>query len=394
MASIYLLSLMIERRVSPLNSIAVAAIVILVVDPVSIFSVSFQLSFIAVTAIVICGSASMGVMSRLPGVLRFVVGYVVVTMAATLSTAPLVAYYFHILPLSFLLSNFVAVVVLPLFLSFGILSVVVSTLSLSGGAVYWVVDRLYDVLAGSSELLTGSASSVISGLYPSAVEVFVVYVAIAAWLIVVGVGHERRRRYVPIAVASSIMIMPVCAVMSRPVAASEWMLAGLPDGNVIILKDGNVAWLISDVQQSRQLRLKRRLESRLGNYLARRGIDTLSIMPEKYSTDLVDRNGRSVNISGNTFLFVNNECFRAADSMAKVDYVIVSRYYRGNLRSLTESFSPGTIAVGADVHHRVSRRLLSEESAGAAVVNLRERFIRPTATGAYSSNAPETSSSR
>ena len=53
MASVFLAAFIMERPQDTLNSVAVAALAILVVQPPALFAVSFQLSFAAITAIIL-----------------------------------------------------------------------------------------------------------------------------------------------------------------------------------------------------------------------------------------------------------------------------------------------------------------------------------------------------
>ena len=99
MVSVFLFSLMLGRSRDTLNTLAVAALVILIVYPPSLFSISFQLSFAAVLAIVM-GLQRMQIdwnpKGHLAGSLaRWLLGSVLVSMLAIAGTAPVVLYHFN-----------------------------------------------------------------------------------------------------------------------------------------------------------------------------------------------------------------------------------------------------------------------------------------------------------
>ena len=99
-----------SRRSSSLNNLFFAALCILLLSPLALFDVGFQLSCLSVLFILI-------IMPRLraPGwvkryrPLRFVYDLMAVSLCAQLCTAPLVAYYFHTFPVYGLFANLLAV---------------------------------------------------------------------------------------------------------------------------------------------------------------------------------------------------------------------------------------------------------------------------------------------
>lgn len=111
------ISRMAYRNPISLNAIASAAVFILIFRPTDLWSVSFQLSFAATTAIVLCAKGFEGWFSRkyLSGcagrIVAWVTGTVIISLAAQLGTLPITIYYFHQVSAYFLLTN---LIVLPL----------------------------------------------------------------------------------------------------------------------------------------------------------------------------------------------------------------------------------------------------------------------------------------
>lgn len=110
MVSMFLLLSLRGEGYSSFNNVVVAALLILLVSPVSLMDISFQLSFLSVGALVCfmpyySGSA----VRRKAGKLRFVLDFVFVSTVAQLATAPLVAVIFGTFPIFFLAANAVVI---------------------------------------------------------------------------------------------------------------------------------------------------------------------------------------------------------------------------------------------------------------------------------------------
>ena len=115
MAAIILLGYLLQRRAAVLNSLAVAALILLMVNPFMLFDAGFQLSFLAVLGIVLFYSRILNFFQFVPRnrLQRFVstrlLPLLIVSFAAQLGTLPLTLYYFHRLPTYSLLANLVVV---------------------------------------------------------------------------------------------------------------------------------------------------------------------------------------------------------------------------------------------------------------------------------------------
>jgi len=118
MVAIFLLTFLFESEQDPINTLSLAALIILVMDPPSLFSISFQLSFSAVFAI-IYGLSSVQNRSVRPKILpqesrlsRYkgkLISFFLVSLFAICGSLPLVTYYFNQISLVGLAANFLVV---------------------------------------------------------------------------------------------------------------------------------------------------------------------------------------------------------------------------------------------------------------------------------------------
>jgi len=125
------------------NTVALAAFIILIMSPASIFNISFQLSFASVFSIIyltpLLISVSLKNEEDIPiktppdfqrRLLKFIMVSLVVSFAAILGTAPLVAYHFNRISIIGILANLVIVPLIGfLALPLGLLSVIIAPVS-------------------------------------------------------------------------------------------------------------------------------------------------------------------------------------------------------------------------------------------------------------------------
>jgi competence protein ComEC len=129
MTLVFLSAFWLGRELDPYSSLAAAAGAILIVFPPSVFSISFQLSFAAVSAILFGldrlrspkrpDRTVAGIRRAFSSVRRYVIGMVTVSVFAVWGTAPLTMVYFNQVSLMGLLAN---LVVVPL-IGFGVVPV-------------------------------------------------------------------------------------------------------------------------------------------------------------------------------------------------------------------------------------------------------------------------------
>ena len=130
MLTFWALSSLLEQQTSRWNPLLAAAVVILIVNPLALWSVSFQLSFAAVAGIMLFGSSMQQAVVSKGRVWQSVSGLLIVSLAAQLGTMPLTLHYFGQTSNYFALTNLIVVPMAGILLSLGS-----STLAMSWCAV-------------------------------------------------------------------------------------------------------------------------------------------------------------------------------------------------------------------------------------------------------------------
>ena len=110
MIGVYILAMLLEREVDPVDSLMLAAIIILAGSPPALFDLSFQLSFLAFWGIVVLTPIFLSPFKSVEGrTVRKLLLFFMASAAATAATIIPVAFYFHRTTLTGLVSNFLIV---------------------------------------------------------------------------------------------------------------------------------------------------------------------------------------------------------------------------------------------------------------------------------------------
>jgi len=120
MFSILTMGVVLQRDHNPLNTLFAAAFILLIIKPTWLFSVGFQLSFLAVLSLIVFYGPISKLVRPSNKILLWLWNAAAASIAAELFVAPLVLYYFHSFPILFLLANIVASVCMSVLLIAGI----------------------------------------------------------------------------------------------------------------------------------------------------------------------------------------------------------------------------------------------------------------------------------
>lgn len=196
MISIYALLSLGYREKMSVNTLAFTAIVMLMVNPASLYDVGFQLSFVAVFAILILNPIFAKIIP--PHVLQkhrwLKVWWAITTVSvsAQLGTAPLVAYYFGTFSTYFLLSNYLVVpmasVVLYLTLACLLTGWWAGLQQLLVMLLGWIIGTMGRVLEAISVL----PQSNVEGLSLSLPQLYLIYILIGSLVVLLSLWVNRK----------------------------------------------------------------------------------------------------------------------------------------------------------------------------------------------------------
>jgi competence protein ComEC len=204
----FMAAILVERERDLLNVLSLAAFIILMVAPASLFDISFQLSFTAVAALLIIvprlsglipsgdSSESMPSSTVKRKVIHTALLFIFVSLAATIGTIPLIAFYFNRVSTITLLSNILIIpligfVVLPL----GLMAVAITPVASSLAAVLFQIASFFVGIAVSMINYLGSFSfASVFVTTPTLFEIALYYLFVILVVYLIDTWNLKRTR--------------------------------------------------------------------------------------------------------------------------------------------------------------------------------------------------------
>ncbi|MFH0992243.1 MAG: DNA internalization-related competence protein ComEC/Rec2 [bacterium] len=135
MGIVLLLGSMFERKAEIYNSIAIAALILLIVNPAALFDVGFQLSFSAVISIVYFYPFLLTLVKKIPEkyeeikAIDYILKLFAVSLAAQIGTLPFTAFYFGRISIISILANLIVVPISGINVMLGLTTILIAPLS-------------------------------------------------------------------------------------------------------------------------------------------------------------------------------------------------------------------------------------------------------------------------
>ncbi|MDN3666051.1 ComEC/Rec2 family competence protein [Algibacter miyuki] len=151
MFSIVAIAMNLKRPTNIYNTLAISIFIILLFKPLYIFDVGFQLSYMAVFAIVTIDPLLFKLWQPKNKILKLYWHTATVSIAAQLGIAPLLLFYFHQFAGLFLVSNLIIIPVLVFILGYGLFVIFMASISILpqflADAFSWIISKLNAIIA-------------------------------------------------------------------------------------------------------------------------------------------------------------------------------------------------------------------------------------------------------
>ena len=168
-----------RRGQNPLNILFASAFLMLLVNPMWLFAIGFQLSFIAVLSLILFYQRIYLLVYVKNYFLKKLWQTAAASIAAEILVAPLVLYYFHLLPATFLVANVFAYVFMSVLLIMGLVLVAVGMVPAIAGPVGFLISTIIRSFNNLIEYLQDLNPVALSHIYLPFHEMALVYVMIA-----------------------------------------------------------------------------------------------------------------------------------------------------------------------------------------------------------------------
>jgi len=191
MVIIGLVSLTIGRDTPLLAILSLACLIILLLNPLALFSASFQLSFLAVAGIIYFTPYLEIKLKRLP---RWLKRPLAISLSAQLFILPLLAFYFNRLPLIGVITNLIVTPLITIVLALGLLSVTLGMVSLA--LAQWVAYSNWltiGLLLKITDFLSFSGSPALSNLVCPSFGSFPFWILLAYYPVLISLPYLFRK---------------------------------------------------------------------------------------------------------------------------------------------------------------------------------------------------------
>jgi competence protein ComEC len=232
-----LIALVLRRKVAQLGSLLLSATLLLLFNPLWIWDLGFQLSFLATLGLIVTVPA---ITRRLGWMPPAIASLIAVPLAATIWTLPLQIYSFGIVPTYSLLLNIVTTPLISI-LSIGGFASAIGALILPdiGSAIAGILHYPAEWLLKLVEFFAKSPGNSLAVGTISTIQMIVIYILLVlVWL----VGWWRRRWLLAAAIAITLVLIPILHSANTLFRVTMLAANGEP---VIVIQDKNKVTLVN-----------------------------------------------------------------------------------------------------------------------------------------------------
>lgn len=201
MFTLLLLAPMLSRQSNIYNTLAASAFLLLFWNPRWLFSVSFQLSYLAVLGIVYLQPRIYSWLLIRHPLLNKLWIWTSVSLAAQIATSPISLYYFHQIPTYFIVANWIVVPAALLILCLGLLFLTTGCWPVLIGMIGWILEKVVGGVNAFVAAIQALPCSIIDNIYLGVAALLLLYSFLLSWLLF---WHTRRMRY---GVTASVVIV-------------------------------------------------------------------------------------------------------------------------------------------------------------------------------------------
>ena len=193
MFSIVAIGMNLKRPTNIYNTLAISMFVILLFKPLFLLDVGFQLSYLAVFAIVTIQPILYKLWKPKLKIIDYFWQIFTVTLAAQFGVIPVSLYYFHQFPGLFFISNLVIIPFLGFILGFGILVIILSLLNTLPSLLANLYENIISLMNNFVGWISQQEQFLFKNIPFGIVEVIVAYI-----LIVAAVNIYKKQNYISV----------------------------------------------------------------------------------------------------------------------------------------------------------------------------------------------------
>lgn len=323
MLSAYCAARLLQRRMSPFNTLALAVALMLFLQPRWIFDVGFQLSVCAVMGLIVFADKFNPVPPRMH-LARSAASLFAVPLAAMTGTAPVVLAWFHSIPLLSVPVNACAALIFPPFLILGAVVLLAGTFAAGIPGADIALKTMLEWVKNVCDLSDFNGSAATIFLTDTSL------LLLTATILALGLWLHRRNRATALAAMCLAVLLGVSACTSARPTAGMAVISDERMTQVCLAVDGK-GYIATSLPQSRSYH-------RMKAFFEGHGADSIV-----------------VGLTSGTLPFVL-ACSRT--KVHQAEYLVIDRHFNGDIQSLFDSVRPHTVILGSHLDARLRRDAL------------------------------------
>ena len=341
MFSLLAFSIMLEKNNNSLNQLFATAFLLLCVQPMWLFSVGFQLSFVAVLSLILFYTPVYKWASPVNKPAKLLWGTVAASIAAEVLVAPLVIYYFHNFPLLFIIANAAAYLFMSIVLILGMALIVLSFIPVVARIIGICVIEIVTVFDKIVVWLQNFNPESFHFLVLTGLELFLVYVMITG--IVLFLLKKQKPALFTGLVSSCLLLCSFCSDEWVRLHQERFVVYNTAKTNHIeLIKSGNYTVINRDTATRKKI-----------SY----AVTQAHIYWQALKKDTTTANEILV-AGGKTILVLNNDI--NADNPFPVDILVINYTGKTDLQKLHRIFSTSLIVLGNNFTEKQQEKWVKE----------------------------------
>ncbi|MEZ4979457.1 MAG: ComEC/Rec2 family competence protein [Chitinophagales bacterium] len=325
MFSLLALATSFQRKTQILNILAASALILLYIQPMLLYEVGFQLSYLALLGILAFHSKIYALLYFDNFLLDKIWGLVAVSLAAQLTSTPISLYYFHVFPNYFILSNLLIVPLAIFSVYTGFILILLSPIKFLSIYIAKLLSFSIKSMNYLVEKIDACPYSLSEGISLELYECILLYLFV---LMVYLSMQVKRKEFL---FASLVLVL--CFLVQREVKhwknlqAVHLCVYKIPKQSAIEIQVGNTSYQLFDEQLRQD---KETLDFKLGNFWIKQGIEhPIELAPEQelHLFRIVNKN----------ILVLDTFALQTKEILA-LDYLIITAYKALDLQKLSSTF--------------------------------------------------------
>lgn len=340
-----------------LNTLAATAFLMLLYNPTWLFDVGFQLSFSAVAAILLVQPRLYALCRVENRFLRYVWGLLTVSVAAQLGTAPLVILYFSRFSTHFLLTNLWVIPMVTLILYSAVFLLMLTPFPFLQHAFASVVEMLIRWQNAVLQWIERLPFSSVDDIWTDAWEVLLLYLLFGMVGCTLMRFTVRRIRLSLFALLLLVSYHTFSAIADAPQRSIVFYnVRGCPA--VHCLTDGSRSWLACADSLPDLSRLNRALSS----HWNRLHLAAPQLISGDYSSPDLSLRNQILTYGGKRICLLHDDRWlnKSSAHPISIDYLHVSKGYKGGIEELTPLFAIGRVVLDASLSDYYQERIIND----------------------------------